>query len=118
MVAARPAAHDARVPRLLVLWSRPHHLGAEEAERWVRAEVRALLAGDAVRSVELTRLEGASPRHGCDWHWLLEVEVTGSVRDCVESGPCAEWLDDLRLLGMRPAVVVATDAIGLEEADD
>ena len=43
-----PATGDAvDVPRLLVLWSRPHHLSAAEAERWVRAEVRALRAVDA-----------------------------------------------------------------------
>jgi hypothetical protein len=117
MAAAWPAAHDARVPRLLVLWSHPPRLSAEEAERWTRAEVRALLSGGAVRSAELTRLESASPRHGSDWRWMLELEVAGPVRDCVESGPCAEWLGDLRLLGMRPAVVVADHAIGLEGDD-
>ena len=80
----------------------------------MRAEVRALRAADAVRSAQLTRVESASPRQPCEWRWLLELELTGSVRDCVERGPCAEWLGDLRLLGMRPAVVVAAEAIALE----
>ena len=115
MVQAGAAADDVGVARLLVLWSCPHHLSAEEAERWVRAEVRALRAAAAVRSAKLTRVESASPRQPCDWRWLLELELTGSVRDCVERGPCAEWLGDLRLLGMRPAVVVAAEAIALEE---
>jgi hypothetical protein len=114
MVGARVAAHDAGVQRLLVLWSRPHHLSAEEAERWAHTEVRTLLTADGLRSGRLTRLESASPRDGCEWRWLLEIEVEGQARDCVERGPCAEWLSDLRLLGMKPAIVVAADAIALE----
>jgi hypothetical protein len=102
------------VPRLLVLWGRPSHLTTEETERWVRTEVRALRAGQAVRSVQLTRLESASPQHGRDYDWLLELDVSGPVRDCVERGPCAAWLGDLRLLGMKPAVVVAADAVTLD----
>ena len=113
MVPAGAVADDVGVTRLLVLWSSPHHLSAAEADRWVRAEVRALRAADAVRSARLTRVESASPRQPCDWRWLLELELTGPVRDCVERGPCAEWLGDLRLLGMRPAVVVAAEAIAL-----
>jgi hypothetical protein len=114
MVVARVAEHDAGVPRLLVLWSRPQHLSAEEAERWARTEVRALLAAEGLRSGRLTRLESASPRDGCEWRWLLEIEVDGRARDCVERGPCAEWLSDLRLLGMKPAIVVAAGPIALE----
>jgi hypothetical protein len=104
------------VPRLLVLWCRPYHLTGEEAERWARGEVRALLAGEAVRSAELTRLESASPRHTCDWSWLLELEIDVPVREWVEHGVCAEWLGDLRLLGMHPAVMVAAEGIALEDA--
>jgi hypothetical protein len=117
MVPSGAATHDGRVPRLLVLWCRPSHLTTEETERWVRTEVRGLRAGQAIRSLQLTRLESASPRHGRDYHWLLELDVSGPVRECVEHGPCAEWLGDLRLLGMRPAVVVAADAIVLEGDD-
>jgi hypothetical protein len=61
----------AHVPRVLVLWRRPHHLSAEEAERWALAEVRALLADRGVRTADLTRLASASRRHRCDWDWLL-----------------------------------------------
>ena len=114
MVPAGAVADDVGVARLLVLWSRPHHLSPEQAERWARAEVRALRAADAIRTARLTRLECASPRQASDWRWLLELEIAGSVRDCVERGPCAEWLGDLRLLGMRPAIVVAVEAIALE----
>jgi hypothetical protein len=95
--------------RLLVLWSRPQHLTPEEAERWVRDEVRELLAAEGVSSAALTRLESASPRHGCDWDWLLELEITVPASEYVDRGPGAHWLADLRLLGMRPAVLLAAD---------
>jgi hypothetical protein len=98
---------------VLIAWSRPHHLSVEEAERWARAELRSVVAADAVRSAELRRLEPASPRYGGGWHWLLELEIAGPARECVESGPCAEWLGDLRLLGMRAEVVVADETIDL-----
>jgi hypothetical protein len=110
MVWRRRVTHDREVSRLLVLWSRPAHLTYEEAERWARAEIRALLRSDGVRAAELTRLESASERHRADRSWLLELEVAGPVPECVESGPCADWLGDMRLLGMRPAVMLAADA--------
>jgi hypothetical protein len=113
MVSSAGTAHDAEVARLMVLWTRPYHLTAEEAERWARDEVRSLLAVAAIRSAELTRLESASARHGSDWDWLLELEIALPARDVVDHGPCAEWLGDLRLLGVRPAVLLATDSIAL-----
>ena len=113
MVPLRLRVHDDAVPRVLVLWTRPHHLTPQEAERWVRRELRAVAADDAVRSARLSRLEQASPWHGGDWRWLLELQIAGSVRDYVESDPCAEWLGDLRLLGMRVELVVAEDATDL-----
>ena len=109
MAVARYPGQAVVVPRLLVLWSRPYHLAAGEAERWVRAEVRQLPAADGVMAVALRRLESASPRLGHQWDWLLELEVAAPVADRVESGPCADWLADLRLLGMRPTVLLVSD---------
>jgi hypothetical protein len=114
MVPARSRTHDVGVPRLLVVWSRPSHLSAEEASRWVRHEVGALLGHAATRSADLHRLESASPRHGCEWHWLLELDVGAPAGEFVDAGVCAEWLGDLRLLGMRPQVILVGDAVALE----
>ena len=111
MVRAVSAAHDAHVPRLLIVWSRPYHLTAEEATGWVRGAVGALLEADATRSGEQRRLESASPRHGCDWHWLLDLDVAAPASEFVDKGAGAEWLGDLRLLGMRPQVMVVGDAV-------
>jgi hypothetical protein len=114
MVAARCSSHDALVARLLILWNRPSHLSAGDTERWARTEVRSLRGDDSVSGAALTRLESASPRYGRDWDWLVELEVTGPVRECVEQGALAGWLADMRLLGMRPVVVLAGEDIGLE----
>jgi hypothetical protein len=111
MVRGPAAAHDGHVPRVLIVWSRPHHLTAEEASRWVAGEVRALLRADATRSGELRRLECASARHRCDWHWLLELDVAGPANEYVDEGACAEWLADLRLLGMHPQVMLVGDPV-------
>src|SRR5262245_27471571 len=101
------------MPRVLVAWSRPHHLSADEAERWARTEVQRLLAGAAVGAARLTRLESASPRLGCAWDWLAELEIT--VPAGIDAGACADWLADLRLLGMQPVVMLAASAIDLRE---
>jgi hypothetical protein len=114
MVRAAAAAHDAHVPHLLIVWSRPHHLTAQEASRWVRGEVGALLGDAGTTSGELRRLQSASPRHGCDWHWLLDLDVAAPASEFVDEGVCAEWLGDLRLLGMRPQVMVVGDVVARE----
>lgn len=118
MVRGQPAPHDGTVPRLLVLWSRPRHVTSEEAERWARAEIRALLRADEVRSAQLTRVESASARHGAEWSWLLELEVAGPVTEFVKRRPCADWLGDMRLLGMQPRVMVAAGSVDLDPRPD
>ena len=118
MVRRQPAPHDGAVPRLLVLWSRPRHVTSEEAERWARAEILALLRADDVQSAQLTRIESATARHGADWSWLLELEVADPVSQFVNRRPCADWLGDMRLLGMQPSVVVAADSVDLDPRRD
>jgi hypothetical protein len=114
MVQAAAVAHAVHVPRLLIVWSRPHHLTREETSRWVHGEVGTLLDGAGTRSGELRRLESASPRHGCDWHWLLDLDVAAPASTFVDEGAGAQWLADLRLLGMRPQVMVVGDAVTCE----
>ena len=117
MVREQPAPHDGAVPRLLVLWSRPRHVSSEEAERWARAEIVALLRADDVESAQLTRIASASARHGGEWSWLLELEVAGPTQ-FVKRRPCADWLGDMRLLGMQPRVMVAAESVDLDPRDD
>ena len=97
------------VTRIMVFWTRPYHLSAEQADSWAREEVGRLLAIDGVRSAELTRLRTASPRHGRDYDWMLELHLAAEADgdEWVEHDECREWLMDMQLLGMRPTVLLA-----------
>jgi hypothetical protein len=90
------------VARLIVLWSRPYHVTPEQAERWASEQVKAL----RVPGAALMRLAD-----GCDWDWMLELETALPAGDWLD-----DWLGDLRLLGCRPTVLYAAEAIPLEEA--
>jgi hypothetical protein len=97
------------VARLLIFWTQPQHLSVVEADAWVRGELRKVTGITGIERADLTRLRSGSERFGAPHDWMLELHLApGSVpTECVESQPCAEWLGDLRLPGMRPAVVVA-----------
>jgi hypothetical protein len=97
-------AQDERVPRLVILWTRPDHLTREEADAWVRLEVARLGIPDA----RLAEVEPAALEHPVSWRWMLELELVdrreGARR--LSRGPVADWLRDMRLLGMRPTVML------------
>jgi hypothetical protein len=95
----------------MFFWSRPLHLSEEEAETWAREEVGRLLAIEGVRCGELTRLRDGSSEYGRDRDWMLELHLTAGTdaQQCVDHGACSEWLGDLRLLGMRPSVLLAEE---------
>jgi len=98
------------VARVLIFWTQPHHLSTEEADAWARDELRKVAGLAAVERAELTQLQTASERLGRPHDWMLELHLAPGVEpsECVDAQPCAEWIGDLRLLGMRP-VVVAVD---------
>jgi hypothetical protein len=108
--AAASALSIPGVARLIVLWSRPHHLPAAQADRWAIEQVTEIAKADGVGGAVLTRLDSASPRHRCDWDWLVELEIELPARGWID-----DWLGDLRLLGSRPAALLADQRIPLEE---
>jgi hypothetical protein len=95
------------VTRVLLIWNRPYHLSMAEAEAWTVAEVRRLTAVPGVRAVALARVTGGE-RHLRAGDWLCELKLHAGADGlhCLEHPACLEWLLDLRLLGMRPAVAV------------
>ncbi len=99
----------------MIFWNRPQHLTVEEADAWVREELRRLTGIEGIARAELTRLTSASERHGRPHDWMLELHLAAGAQasDCLGSQVCAEWLGDLRLLGMRPSVMVADDTVTL-----
>ena len=108
---ARPAAdHAVGVPRLVMLWTRPDHLTREEADAWVHAEVAGLGLADA----RIGEVQPAAFEHPVSWHWMLELEVDDAAIGArsLRRGPVADWVRDLRLLGMRPTVMLVANAAG------
>ena len=96
--------HAVGVPRLVILWTRPDHLTRAEADAWVRLEVAGLGIADA----RLAEVEPAAWEHPVSWHWMLELELEDAPAGArsLRRGPVADWLRDLRLLGMRPTVML------------
>ncbi len=93
---------------MLVLWTRPDHLTRVEADAWARSEVSVLEAAPGVERARVDEVHPAGVEHPVMWHWMLEVHVSdhASVARCLHRGPLADWLRDLRLLGMRPTVML------------
>jgi len=104
------------VARILIFWTHPHHLSAEDADAWARGELRKVTGLAAVERAELTQLRTASERFGRPHDWMLELHLAPGVEpsECVDAQPCAEWLGDLRLLGMRPVVVAVDSSLPLQ----
>jgi hypothetical protein len=104
------------VARLLIFWTHPSHISVAEAGAWARTELAKITGLATVERAELTRLRTASAYFGSPHDWMLELHLVDGAdpADCVNSQVCADWLGDLRLLGMHPAVV-AVDG-GVQEA--
>ena len=109
MVPDRKDADDRCVARLMILWRRPYHLTAEEAEAWAGQSAERLLAADAIAHAELTPLRSVSGCHPREWDWLLELRLSpgADVQQLVAETACADWLGDLQQLGMDPTVMLA-----------
>ena len=94
--------------RLMLFVCRPFSLSAEETVRWMHEQAAPLAATGAER-VELVRL-GAPGVHGdpgCEWLIELHYRRVEDAAGAARNGPCHDLVADLRLLGMRPRLVVA-----------
>jgi hypothetical protein len=108
-----PARNQAGgVPRIVVLWTRPDHLTREDADAWVQAGTAALDAAPGISNARVGELQSAAAGHPARWHWMLELDVVdeGSVARTLRHGPVADWVRDLRLLGMHPTVMLVDGA--------
>jgi hypothetical protein len=102
--------------RLLLFVQRPSVLSDGEATRWMREQAAPLARIDAVRRVEVTRLQAPALRGGRDWHWLIEMycEDGGDAARAARSEVCRDLVADLRLLGMQPSLILADGTEPLE----
>jgi hypothetical protein len=111
MARRTASTDDGVVSRLLVVWTRPRHLSTEEADDWVEPAIARILVLDGLAWAELTVLESAAVRYWREWDWLLELHLAAGVdrQDWLARDAWVDWMADLRLLGMRPQVMVADD---------
>jgi hypothetical protein len=95
--------------RIVILWIRPYHLSPDEADVWAQRESARMLALEGVERGELARLHSHSARLVGEWDWMLELHLREGVdgHACAEQPALADWLLDLRLLGMRPTIVIS-----------
>ena len=91
----------------MVLWNRIGGLKSGDDECWARAEVAKLQAHDGIAALALHPVATAAIRHPPPCGWCLEIRIAEghTANELVRSRPCAEFLDDLRLLGMQPRVL-------------
>jgi hypothetical protein len=97
------------ITRLLLFISRPYHLSDQEADRWMRSQAAGLEKGEQVTRVEVSRLLSPAARPGAEWDWLIELHcdgVEGAGRAAREAA-LRDLVADLRMLGMRPRLVLA-----------
>jgi hypothetical protein len=107
MESAGDAAHDVRVARLVITWSRPRHV---DALAWARQELVPLVQAPEVRTISLARVRPASS-HSRDCEWLCEVFLNDGADGaaCVDRPEFADWIRDLHLLGLHPRVALVDD---------
>jgi hypothetical protein len=88
--------------------SRPYHLSQGEADRWMRTQAAPLARTTAVNGVLVSRLRNPAAGGG-DWDWLIEMHCDGieEAQRAAREDTCRDLVADLRLLGMRPSLILA-----------
>ena len=76
--------------------------------RVVDAHRGAPAANEPRRRADHPDARGERPITAAAWDWVCELHLLdgADAGDCLKHPACAEWLGDLRLLGMRPMVAV------------
>ena len=105
---ARPHQHG-RVARLLILLPMPRTLSEEQADAWLHDAVAGLSAHAGVEHAELSIVGPGSRRSPNNWDRMIELRLTDDTdpRTWADTGPCGEWLADLRSLRLQPEVLLA-----------
>jgi hypothetical protein len=116
LALAPPSPSIAQVARLMLFVRRPYVLSEEDAARWMREQASTLARVSAVDRVELIRLQAPALHGGGDCEWLIEMhfERGEDAARAARDDACRDLVADLRLLGMRPQLVVADGAERLE----
>jgi hypothetical protein len=90
--------------RILVLWNAKR--GSDD-ESWARSQTDALRACSGITAMALHPVSTAAVLHPQPCSWCLELRLAPETapNEVVRDRPFAEFLGDLRLLGMHPRVL-------------
>jgi hypothetical protein len=93
--------------RILVLWNPGRGVTVKDDEAWARAHVQPIGTCHGVAAMALHPVKSAAARHPQTYGWCLELRLAPGhePRDVVRAAPFAEFIGDMRLLGMRPSVL-------------
>jgi hypothetical protein len=88
---------------------RPYHLSDQEADGWMRSQAGAIADVEPVTRVEVSRLRSAAGGAGGSWDWMIEIHCDGAeaAGRAARAEALRDLVGDLRLLGMRPRLVLA-----------
>jgi hypothetical protein len=107
----------ARVARLVILLTLPARVSETHGDAWLRDAVALLSAHRDVERAEISSLAPGSRRHARNWDRLIELHLTdgAGASGWADTGPCGEWLADLRSLRLQPVVMLADTAPAMRE---
>jgi hypothetical protein len=107
------ANEDAAAVRILVLWSAGRGVAPGEDAGWARSQAQRVSACHGVAAMALHPVTSAAVRHPKPCSWCLELRLAPGHEpsDVVRAAPFAEFLGDMRLMGMRPSVLAIEEEL-------
>jgi hypothetical protein len=93
--------------RVLVLWDSARGVPPGEDAAWARGHAQTVGACAGVDGMALHPVATAAALHPSPCSWCLELRLAEghAPRDVLRADAVAEFLGDLRLMGMRPRVL-------------
>ena len=93
--------------RILVLWNANRGIAAGEDAGWARGQAELIRECHGVAAIALHPVASAALAHPKSCNWCLELRLAPghAPSDVVRAAPFAEFLGDLRLMGMQPRVL-------------
>ncbi len=107
MVGSRLGGEPPSVRQIVLLCALPAKLSHEVAHDWLMGELASVADMPAVRDACLATLGGSqqAPR---SWPWMVRVDLDDATDfdTVLRRGPIADLIGDLRLIGMRPEILL------------
>ena len=93
--------------RILVLWNAGRGVAPGEDADWARSQAQRVAACHGIAAMVLHPVLSAAVLHPepCSWCLELRLEPGREPSEVVRAAPFAEFLGDMRLMGMRPRLL-------------